>query len=127
MSLTMSIGGKDITSFNDFTVNNDGAGNVTGTFEIPPSISVNPGDTISVGWDTGGSITTGVVTRTIHTTGTTSGTFSTLWPSTAGSTTIVTGTVWPVGWRRLTHEDEKLIEEFLIDSFARGFAKEQAA
>jgi hypothetical protein len=48
----------------------------------------------------------------------TGGTFTATWPWSSG-------TVWPR--YILSGADEKLIEEFLIESFARGFAKEQAA
>lgn len=131
MSVTMSIGGTDIPTFRDVSVNDDGMGSLAGTFEIPSSVSVNTGDIISIGWDSGGTATTGIIMRTTTTAGTTSGTFSTMWPSAASSTRVWssgTTTWWPIIPEiELDAIDEKLIEEFLIDSFARGFAKEQAA
>ena len=102
MSLKVTLGGKDVT---DKVVINPYTGSAAPSsfsFDIAPAKDF-----------------------TITMTSTNSGTLSYGWP-----TAVAKGSGWaysPVPRPELSEADQRMIDEFLIESFARGFAREQAA
>lgn len=124
MSIEMTIAGKPVNP-RDLQVHNGFEG-MSGTFNFNSTVTINTGDTVMVS-DGASTVMSGVVTSYTKTAGTTSGAFvsSSLWSSMTKAP--ATGKVhrWPKEY--VSPADQRMIDEFLIESFARGFAREQAA
>lgn len=106
MSLQVFLDGKEIEVSGIHVEDDLGAG-AGGSLTLDPSVAINLGDTISVAYN-GHAIATGVVASTIHRSG-----------SATSATFLSDYTFRP----RFTQVDQAIIDEFLIDSFARGFAR----
>lgn len=113
MSLTIEINGVPV-GHRHVAVNADHIEGTSGTFTFDPSITVMTGDTISVEYDSK-ILATGTIKSTSTNASSTTGYFS--------SSSTVTYPTWTQD-RQLRSLDQAIIDEFLIDSFARGWARE---
>lgn len=106
MSLRVTLDGEDVTGDLLFSSSVGTADAATLTFDVAPP----KGTAIFVAGSVGGSI---------------SGTFNSggLWSSLPK--TPATGKVHRWNAPELSEADQRMIDEFLIESFARGFAKQQ--
>ena len=126
MSLQMFLGGRPVSS-KEIRVMDEGGGDATGTFELSPSVTIHNGDTISFKMMTK-VVAAGVVTSiTKHPSGALTGAFASGGLFTRMTRTPASGKVHRWDAPEVSEADQRMIDEFLIESFARGFVREQAA